>query len=206
MELLEYHPDLSALFPQWFPFKGGDFHIPDPYPPPVRSFQQVNAPDQRRFSGSWISDYAEDFSFFICRLTSLTASTCFPFPRKVLLTFSKRIMYGSFLTDNQMYKKTAAALFICASAVPVLSVHIRENSACIPAYGRFHAHFIKHAFHSAHAHTSHIRHIHNKTICCMHNLFPHPFFILPVSIRQQRPAALYSISPVLTLCCYYNSP
>ena len=64
MELLEYHPDLSALFPQGFPFKGGDFRIPDPYPPPVRSFQQINAPDQRGFSGPWISDYAEDFSFF----------------------------------------------------------------------------------------------------------------------------------------------
>lgn len=29
--------------------KGGDFRIPDPYPPPVRSFQQVNTPDQRGF-------------------------------------------------------------------------------------------------------------------------------------------------------------
>lgn len=107
---------------------------------------------------------------------------------------------------NGLITKTAAALFICASAVPVLSVHIRENSASVPAYGRFHAHFIKHAFHSAHTHTSHIRHIHNKTICCMHNLFPYPFFILPVSIRQQHPAALHSISPVPALCCYYNSP
>lgn len=107
---------------------------------------------------------------------------------------------------NGLITKNSGCAFYLRIRCPCFIRSHKGNSASVPAYGRFHAHFIKHAFHSAHTHTSHIRHIHNKTICCMHNLFPYPFFILPVSIRQQHPAALYSISPVPTLCCYYNSP